>query len=113
MLLKKVRISDFGLSTLSTFELKQDTSYNNNLAVRGTYSYLAPECTNSGCTSTKSDVYAFGVVMVELLTGRRPFDAKRPSGERELIKWIMRKVDKLEEIIGAVDPIIISKVLLF
>ncbi|KAK4804638.1 hypothetical protein SAY86_004455 [Trapa natans] len=55
--------------------------------VKGTFGYLSPEYFQHGKISDKTDVYAFGVVLLELLTGRKPIEAKRPSGKENLVQW--------------------------
>lgn len=51
-------------------------------------SYLAPEYFQHGKISDKTDVYAFGVVLLELITGRKPIEVRRPSGEENLVVWV-------------------------
>ncbi|RDX87317.1 Proline-rich receptor-like protein kinase PERK13, partial [Mucuna pruriens] len=49
--------------------------------------YLAPEYFQHGKVSDKTDVYALGIVLLELLTGRKPIEEKRPPGEENLVLW--------------------------
>ena len=51
-------------------------------------SYLAPEYFQHGKVSDKTDVYAFGVVLLELISGRKPIEAKRGPGEENLVVWV-------------------------
>ncbi|KAF8724068.1 hypothetical protein HU200_021081 [Digitaria exilis] len=69
--------------------------------VMGTFGYVAPEYAMTGHLLVKSDVYSYGVVLLELLTGRRPVDMSQPSGQENLVTWarpILRDQDRLEEL---------------
>lgn len=50
--------------------------------------YIDPEYLATGHLHVKSDVYGFGVVVVEMLTGLRAIDMKRPSGKQILVDWV-------------------------
>jgi hypothetical protein len=50
--------------------------------------YLAPEYFMYGRVNNKTDVYAFGVVLLELITGRTPIDNTRPKGQENLVNWV-------------------------
>ncbi|XP_057865941.2 receptor-like serine/threonine-protein kinase At1g78530 isoform X2 [Cryptomeria japonica] len=63
------RIADFGLATL----INPQQSHVSTL-VAGTFGYLAPEYVDTGRATEKGDVYSYGVVLLELLTGKRPTD---------------------------------------
>ncbi|KVH96046.1 Protein kinase, catalytic domain-containing protein [Cynara cardunculus var. scolymus] len=56
--------------------------------VMGTYGYAAPEYVTTGHLYVKSDVYGFGVVLVEMLTGMRTLDPNRPVPQRNLVDWV-------------------------
>lgn len=77
------KLCDFGLATWTAapsvpFLCK---------TVKGTFGYLAPEYFQHGKVSNKTDVYAFGVVLLELISGRKPIEAKRGPGEENLVAW--------------------------
>ncbi|XP_014499689.1 proline-rich receptor-like protein kinase PERK9 [Vigna radiata var. radiata] len=53
----------------------------------GTFGYVAPEYASSGKLTEKSDAYSFGIVLLELITGRKPVDVSQPLGDESLVEW--------------------------
>ncbi|MQM20474.1 hypothetical protein Taro_053494 [Colocasia esculenta] len=92
------KVSDFGLAKL----LGAGKSH---IATRvmGTFGYVAPEYANTGLLNEKSDIYSFGVVLLEAITGRDPVDYGRPANEVNLVEWLKMMVGsrRSEEVI---DP---------
>ncbi|XP_020403127.1 putative protein kinase superfamily protein isoform X2 [Zea mays] len=58
----------------------------------GSFGYQAPEYAMTGQMTDKSDVYSFGIVLLELLTGRKPLDRTLPPGQRSLVNWVIFRV---------------------
>ena len=50
--------------------------------------YLAPEYASSGKLTVKSDVFSFGVVLLELITGRKPVDKTQSFTNDSLVEWV-------------------------
>ncbi|KAL5220608.1 hypothetical protein ABZP36_025321 [Zizania latifolia] len=91
------KVSDFGLAK----QAPEGRANYLSTRVMGTFGYVAPEYAMTGHLLVKSDVYSYGVVLLELLTGRRPVDMSQPSGQENLVTWarpILRDKDILEEL---------------
>ncbi|KAL2930196.1 hypothetical protein RDABS01_035606 [Bienertia sinuspersici] len=91
-------VGDFGLA-----RCQPDGGVGEETRVIGTFGYLAPEYAQSGQITEKADVYSFGIVLLELVTGRKAVDINRPKGEQCLTEWA-RRVVKEENIRKLVDP---------
>ncbi|XP_073354714.1 protein kinase STUNTED-like [Aegilops tauschii subsp. strangulata] len=93
------KLCDFGLALWAADAAAQVTG--DDLA--GTFGYLAPEYFMHGKVSDKMDVYAFGVVLLELVSGRKPVSSGGPKGQESIVMWANSVVQggKLTEL---VDP---------
>eukprot|EP00257_Ricinus_communis_P017086 XP_015575438.1 probable serine/threonine-protein kinase PBL7 [Ricinus communis] len=94
------KVSDFGLAKLGPDKAGGHVS----TRVLGTQGYVAPEYALTGHLTTKSDVYSYGVVLLELLTGRVPVDMKRPPGEGVLVSWVLPRLTDREKVVQIMDP---------
>jgi eukaryotic-like serine/threonine-protein kinase len=70
---RTVKVADFGLARLLT-----GTSHTQSGMLIGTAAYLAPEQVSGGAADVRTDVYAAGVMLFELLTGRQPHTGETP-----------------------------------
>ncbi|XP_044978913.1 receptor-like cytosolic serine/threonine-protein kinase RBK2 [Hordeum vulgare subsp. vulgare] len=89
-------ICDFGLAKWLPDKL---THYQVTI-FEGTFGYVPPEYTTHGIFNEKTDVFAFGVVLLELLTGRRAIDGKNFS----LVAWVRSFLSSKDEVLKMVDP---------
>ncbi|RCV40638.1 hypothetical protein SETIT_9G071200v2 [Setaria italica] len=84
----EAKVADFGLAKLTS-----DNNTHVSTRVMGTFGYLAPEYASSGKLTEKSDVFSYGVMLLELLTGRRPVDTGGTATsflEDSLVDWASR-----------------------
>ncbi|GFS41075.1 STRUBBELIG-receptor family 3 [Actinidia rufa] len=91
-----VHVSDCGLASLIS-----SGSLSGNLLTA--YGYGAPEF-ELGIYTLKSDVFSFGVVMLELLTGRKSHDRTRNRGEQFLVRWAITQLHDIDALSSMVDP---------
>ncbi|WOL07616.1 hypothetical protein Cni_G16361 [Canna indica] len=77
--------------------------------VMGTYGYAAPDYIETGHLTAKSDVWSFGVVLYEILTGRRSLDNKRPKNEHQLLDWVKQFPAESKKFSKIMDPRLESK----
>ncbi|KAK1410737.1 hypothetical protein QVD17_37276 [Tagetes erecta] len=96
----RAKVSDFGLAKIGSDKLNGMIS----TRVLGTTGYLAPEYASTGKLTTKSDVYSYGVVLLELLTRRVPIDTNRPPGEHVLVSWALPRLTNRTALEEMVDP---------
>ncbi|KAL9155515.1 hypothetical protein ABFS82_09G008700 [Erythranthe guttata] len=95
------KVSDFGLAKyLSTCKLQQSHV---STKVKGTFGYFDPNYFNTGKLTMKSDTYAFGVMLLEVLGGRPAVDPRAGEDEQILTKWARESISN-----GNLDQIIAS-----
>ncbi|KAL5575948.1 hypothetical protein UlMin_017647 [Ulmus minor] len=94
----RAKVSNFGLAKLAPDGV-------NSVATRlaGTFGYLAPEYAVMGKITTKADVFSFGVVLMELLTGLMAPDQGRPEESQYLADWFCQIKSSKDKLMAAVD----------
>ncbi|KAK7368781.1 hypothetical protein VNO80_10811 [Phaseolus coccineus] len=93
-------VGDFGLAKLMDYKDTHVTT-----AVRGTIGHIAPEYLSTGKSSEKTDVFGYGVMLLELITGQRAFDLARLANDDDvmLLDWVkaLLKDKRLETLVDA------------
>ncbi|KAJ4950291.1 hypothetical protein NE237_027123 [Protea cynaroides] len=78
----EAKLADFGLARLIS-----DTNTHVSTRVMGTFGYLAPEYAASGKLTDKSDVFSFGVMLLELITGHQPAGSAHKFMDDNFVDW--------------------------
>nr|XP_043637551.1 probable serine/threonine-protein kinase PBL7 [Erigeron canadensis] len=96
------KLSDFGLAKVGP--LGEDTHVSTR--VMGTYGYCAPDYAMTGQLTFKSDIYSFGVVLLELITGRKAIDNTKPAAEQNLVPWARPLFKDRKKFSQMADPVL-------
>ncbi|KQY47812.1 Stk1 family PASTA domain-containing Ser/Thr kinase [Cellulomonas sp. Root137] len=107
----RVKLADFGLARAVTEVTSTTTG-----TVLGTVAYLAPELVTRGVSDARTDVYAIGILLFEMLTGRQPFTGETPiqvafqhvnndvPAPSELVDWLPIEIDDAVRALASRDP---------
>lgn len=76
------KVADFGLARFAS-----DNNTHVSTRVMGTFGYLAPEYAASGKLTDRSDVFSYGVMLLEIITGKRPVDTTNAFMDDSLVDW--------------------------
>ncbi|KAM0037622.1 putative protein kinase RLK-Pelle-PERK-2 family [Helianthus debilis subsp. tardiflorus] len=97
-------VGDFGLA-----RCQQDGQLEEETRVVGAFGYLAPEYTQTGLITEKADVYAFGVVLLEILTGIKAIEFSRTSRKQYFSEWGRRVLLEGKACVEMIDPRLANK----
>lgn len=99
-----VKLGDFGLARLMNHDLGSHTT-----GLAGTFGYMAPEYVMKGSASKESDIYSFGIVLLEIVTGRKSLERTQEensdteSDERSLVERVWEHYGKQELMTSCAD----------
>nr|XP_043630691.1 L-type lectin-domain containing receptor kinase IX.1-like [Erigeron canadensis] len=92
------KLGDFGLAKLVDHEKGHKTT-----VAAGTMGYIAPECVGTGKASKESDVFSFGIVALEIASGRKSIDLAKKENQIYLVEWVW-ELYGAGELLEATDP---------
>ncbi|KAL6493057.1 hypothetical protein OROGR_032816 [Orobanche gracilis] len=84
----EAHLSDFGLGKVTVASSAEPST---SAVPIGTLGYVAPEVTLTGQASKESDVYSFGIVVLEILTGKKPVMFTQ---DEDIVKWVKRQLQR-------------------
>ncbi|KAK9077263.1 hypothetical protein SSX86_005600 [Deinandra increscens subsp. villosa] len=97
----KPKLADFGLAKIVQTGKRMDSTH----MIAGTHGYIAPEYGYTSNVTEKSDIYSFGVVLMELVTGKKPVDPV--FGEnKDIVYWVHEEMRAKDDMFSLVDSTI-------
>ncbi|EPS65054.1 hypothetical protein M569_09726, partial [Genlisea aurea] len=98
------KLSGFGQAKLGPSGCEQD--HVSTRLIGTTYGYCAPEYDATGQLTAKSDIYSFGVMLLQIITGRRVIDNTKPPEEENLVSWAQPLFKDRRNFTSMVDPLL-------
>jgi len=107
----RIKVADFGLARAVTEVTATTTG-----TVLGTVAYLGPELVSRGVSDPRTDVYACGILLYEMIAGRQPFTGETPvqvafqhvshdiPAPSDSVEWLPREIDDLVHALAARNP---------
>ncbi|XP_031501535.1 receptor protein-tyrosine kinase CEPR2 [Nymphaea colorata] len=95
------KIADFGTATTIGSLAEENDSKGSDFV--GTHGYMAPELAYTTKATEKIDIYSFGVVLLELVTGRHPVEPEFGEGN-DIVYWVSSHIACREEVLKVLDP---------
>ncbi|XP_062226098.1 calmodulin-binding receptor-like cytoplasmic kinase 3 [Phragmites australis] len=102
----RAKVADFGLARTGPTEPDQSQI---ETGVRGTAGYVDPEYLRTNHLTIKSDVFSYGILLLEILSGRRPIEVRRGSRERITVRWAFEKYNR-GNVTDILDPMLTEAV---
>ncbi|KAJ0243117.1 Serine-threonine/tyrosine-protein kinase [Hirschfeldia incana] len=103
-----ILLDEFYNAKLADFGLAKDGPRGDqthvSTRVMGTYGYAAPEYVMTGHLTSRSDVYGYGVLLLEMLLGKRAMDKSRPCREHNLVEWARPLLNHNKKLLRIIDP---------
>ncbi|KAM7268178.1 hypothetical protein ACFE04_010344 [Oxalis oulophora] len=96
------KLSDFGLAKFGPTGDRSHVS----TRVMGTRGYCAPDYANTGKLTTKTDIFSYGVLLLELITGQKALDDSRGRDKRFLVDWAISTYRECKSIRQMADPLL-------
>nr|TKW05284.1 hypothetical protein SEVIR_7G166000v2 [Setaria viridis]TKW05286.1 hypothetical protein SEVIR_7G166000v2 [Setaria viridis] len=87
----RAKVADFGFARTGPTEPGQSQIQTD---VRGTAGYVDPEYLRTNHLTIKSDVFSYGILLLEILSGRRPIEVRRGATERITVRWAFNKYNR-------------------
>ncbi|WVZ86307.1 hypothetical protein U9M48_033108 [Paspalum notatum var. saurae] len=87
----RAKVADFGFARTGPTDPGQSQIETD---VRGTAGYVDPEYLRTNHLTIKSDVYSYGILLLEILSGRRPIEVRRGATERITVRWAFNKYNR-------------------
>ncbi|KAH1084217.1 hypothetical protein J1N35_023978 [Gossypium stocksii] len=97
------KLSNVGLDKLGS---SADSKMPMQSRMMDNHGYNAPEYTNSGIATLMTDVYSFGVILLELISGRKPVDPSMPEDQQELVAWAQPIFKEPKHFSQMADPLL-------